>query len=85
MPTKRLPHEAPYTTMSSPLPPPLPDPNDDPSNNNKNDPSPMKTEEQPSAKKQRKDDDERVTRAARLMLKSTILSVPQAMLCNDFT
>ena len=41
---------------------------------------PMKTEEQPSAKKPRKDDDERVQRAARLLLKSPILSVPQVSL-----
>lgn len=31
----------------------------------------------PSAKKYRKDDDERVQRAARLIIKSPILSVPQ--------
>ena len=76
----------------------------------KTDPPPMKTEEQPSAKKvhkilkclsinnmfmpchissslftyaspfftqQRKDDDERVNRAAQLLVKSPILSVPQ--------
>eukprot|EP00571_Detonula_confervacea_P014483 CAMPEP_0172307440 /NCGR_PEP_ID=MMETSP1058-20130122/8301_1 /TAXON_ID=83371 /ORGANISM="Detonula confervacea, Strain CCMP 353" /LENGTH=575 /DNA_ID=CAMNT_0013019611 /DNA_START=68 /DNA_END=1795 /DNA_ORIENTATION=- len=51
----------------------------------KTDPPPMKTDEQPSAKKPRKDDDERVQRAAQLMIKSPILTVPQAMLCNDFT
>eukprot|EP00581_Thalassiosira_minuscula_P008003 CAMPEP_0183711716 /NCGR_PEP_ID=MMETSP0737-20130205/7148_1 /TAXON_ID=385413 /ORGANISM="Thalassiosira miniscula, Strain CCMP1093" /LENGTH=589 /DNA_ID=CAMNT_0025940283 /DNA_START=40 /DNA_END=1809 /DNA_ORIENTATION=- len=45
---------------------------------------PMNAEELPSAKKPRKDDDERVARAAKLMLKSGILSVPQAMLCSDF-
>lgn len=51
----------------------------------KNDGHPMGMEEQPSPKKPRKDDDERVGRAAQLMIKSPLLSVPQAMLCNDFT
>lgn len=51
----------------------------------KTDPAPMKTDEQPSAKRARKDDDDRVQRAANLLIKSPILSVPQAMLCNDFT
>ena len=39
--------------------------------------STMKFEEQPSAKKARKDDDERVHHAVRLLLKSPILTVPQ--------
>ena len=79
--------------MSSP-PPPIPPPPAlppvavPPTTHNtaiKNDGSPVAMSEQPSAKKARKEDDERVSRAARLMLKSPILSVPQAMLCNDFT
>jgi len=51
----------------------------------KNKPSPMKTEEQPLAKQIRKDNDERVVRAARLLIQSPILNVPQVMLCNDYT
>lgn len=43
----------------------------------KTDPPPIKMEEQPLAKKARKEDDERVNRAAQMILKSPILSVPQ--------
>mmetsp|Transcript_42413 Transcript_42413/g.90240 ORF Transcript_42413/g.90240 Transcript_42413/m.90240 type:complete len:580 (+) Transcript_42413:79-1818(+) len=51
----------------------------------KTEPSPMDAEEQPPTKKPCREDDERVQRAARLLLQSPILNVPQAMLCNDFT
>ena len=37
----------------------------------------MKMEDEPPSKKYRKDDDERVQRAALLMIKSKMLSVPQ--------